>query len=95
MSSCIVGVVNKNDLEKYDIYAGSGYQSLAGFEVEVMVAESPEVLEGNFPGTTLIVMKFKGDGDALKWFQSEAYQTAIPIRHASADTAFMIHFTTT
>ena len=92
MSSCIVGVVNKNDLKKYDIYAGAGYQSISGFEVEVMLAENPEVLEGSFEGTTLIVMKFKGDDDALKWYTSEAYQTAIPIRHAAADTAFMIHF---
>jgi hypothetical protein len=49
MSSCIVGVVNKNDLEKYDIYAGSGYQSLAGFEVEVWTCN------GFVPVTDLIM----------------------------------------
>lgn len=94
MSSYIVGAVDKKDLEKYELYIAGGYQSIQGFDVEVSVAEQPQVLEGKFPGTTLIIMKFKNKEDALKWYHSDLYQKAIPFRHASAETPFTITFTT-
>jgi uncharacterized protein (DUF1330 family) len=92
MSSYVIGAIDKKDRAKYELYAAAGYQSIAGYEVEVTVAESPEVLEGQFPGTTLIIMKFKNKEDAKNWYKSEAYQKAIPFRHASAGTPFTITF---
>lgn len=92
MSSWIVGVVDKHDPEKYGLYAAAGYQSIAGFDVEVILAEEPDALEGTFPGSTLIMMKFRDNGGALRWYRSGAYQAAIPIRHSAAGTPFMIHF---
>jgi len=92
MASYFVGVVKKHDLEKYGIYAAAGYQSIAGFDVEVTMAENPQVLEGNFPGTTIIIMKFKDGDGATRWYNSDAYQAAIPFRLASADTPFLIQF---
>lgn len=94
MASYIVGVVDKRDLEKYGVYAAAGYQSIAGFDVEVALAEQPEVLEGSFPGTSMIIMKFRNDDDAARWYRSDAYQAAMPIRHAAAGTPFMVHFVT-
>ncbi len=92
MASYFVGVVSKHDLEKYGLYAAAGYQSIAGFDVEVTMAENPQTLEGHFPGTTIIIMKFKDEDGATRWYNSEAYQAAIPLRHASADTDFLIQF---
>lgn len=92
MASFIVGVVSKHDLATYAKYAQAGYESLAGFDVEVTAVEQPEVLEGSFAGSSIIIMKFKDDGAAKRWYESEAYQTAIPMRHASASTTFTIHF---
>lgn len=92
MSSYVVGVIDKQDREKYETYVGAGFQSIDGFDVKVTLAEQPEVLEGHFPGTTMIIMEFKCDDDARKWFDSDAYQAARVIRHASARTPFMIHF---
>jgi uncharacterized protein (DUF1330 family) len=95
MASYMVGVVGKHDLQKYGLYAAAGYQSIEGFDVEVSVAEQPETLEGTFPGTTIIMMKFKDDDGAKRWYQSDLYQSAIPLRHASAGTAFIVLFTDT
>ena len=92
MSSYLIGVVDKKDLEKYQLYAAGGYEAIKGFDVAVTVAEQPEVLEGKFPGTTLIIMKFKNKGDARKFYHSEAYQKVIPFRHASAATPFTVAF---
>jgi uncharacterized protein (DUF1330 family) len=92
MASYFVGVVDKHDLEKYGLYAAAGFQSIAGFDVEVTIAENPQTLEGKFPGTTLIIMKFKDEDGATRWYQSDSYQAAIPFRHAAADTSFLIQF---
>lgn len=94
MSSYIVGVIDKHDLETYQKYIAGGYAAVVGFDVQVSIAEQPEVLEGKFPGTTLIIMKFKHKADAKKFYHSEAYQKAIPFRHASAATPFTVTFET-
>lgn len=92
MASFIVGVVSKHDLERYQDYAMAGFRLIDGVAVEVALAASPEVLEGDFPGTSMIIMKFADDDAARKWYDSEGYQDVIPIRHASADTHFVITF---
>lgn len=92
MASYLIGVVNKHDLEKYAEYAAAGYRLIQGVAVEVVAAESPETLEGHFPGTSIIIMKFADDEGAREWYFSEGYQEVIPIRHSAADTAFNITF---
>ena len=56
------------------------------------LAEQPEVHEGHFPGTSMIIMKFADDEAAARWYRSEGYQQVIPIRHEAADTHFVITF---
>jgi len=92
MASFIVGVVSKHNLERYQDYAMAGFRLIDGLAVEVALAESPEVLEGDFPGTSMIIMKFADDDAARKWYDSEGYQEVIPIRRAAADTHFVITF---
>ncbi len=92
MGAYVLAVVNKKDLATYQRYAEAGYHSIAGFDVAVTVAEAPDVLEGEFPGTTAIVLKFKSMEDAKRWYRSDLYQAAIPLRHAAGDTRFVIAF---
>ncbi len=92
MASYIVGVLSKHNLERYQDYAMAGFRLIDGVAVEVALAEQPEVLEGSFPGTSIIMMKFADDDAARKWYDSEGYQEVIPIRHESADTHFVITF---
>ena len=92
MASYLVGVVNKHNLEKYGEYAAAGFRLIDGVAVEVAIGENPEVLEGDFPGSTIIIMKFEDDDGARNWYFSEGYQEVIPIRQAAADTAFNITF---
>jgi uncharacterized protein (DUF1330 family) len=92
MASYIVGVLSKHNLERYQDYAMAGFRLIDGVAVEVALAEQPEVLEGNFPGTSIIIMKFADNEAAAKWYASEGYQEVIPIRQASADTHFVITF---
>lgn len=92
MASYIVGVVSKHDRERYQDYAMAGYRLIDGVAVEVALAEDPDVLEGEFPGTSMIIMKFADDDAARQWYDSEGYQEVIPIRRESADTRFVVTF---
>jgi uncharacterized protein (DUF1330 family) len=93
MASYVMSVMQKHDLDKYAEYAAQGFVSLDGIEVEVIVGEGVEALEGVPPGSSIVIMKFPDNDAAMRWYHSEAYQKAIPVRHAAADTAFVVHFT--
>lgn len=93
MASYVMSVMQKHDLEKYGEYSAQGFVSLQGLEFEVIVGEGAQALEGTAPGSSVVIMKFPDNDAALRWYQSEAYQKAIPLRHAAADTAFVLHFT--
>jgi uncharacterized protein (DUF1330 family) len=93
MASYVVSVMQKHDLEKYAEYSAQGFASLNGMEFEVIVGEPIEALEGTPPGSSVVIMKFPDNEAASRWYHSQAYQKAIPIRHAAADTAFVVHFT--
>ena len=92
MGAYVLAVIDKKDLETYQRYAEAGFVSVQGFDLEVTVAEPPEVLEGSFPGTTTILMRFKTMEEAKRWYHSDLYQAAIPMRHAAGETAFVIMF---
>lgn len=93
MASYILSVMQKHDLEKYAEYSAQGFVSLDGMAFEVTVGEGIEPLEGTPPGSSVVIMKFPDNDTAMRWYHSEAYQKAIPLRHAAADTAFVVHFT--
>ncbi len=93
MASYVLSVMRKHDLEKYAEYSAQGFVSLAGVPCDVVVGEGIEALEGTPPGRSVVLLKFPDNDAALRWYRSEAYQKAIPMRHAAADTAFVVHFT--
>lgn len=93
MASYVLSIMQKHDLEKYGEYSNQGFVSLNGLEFEVIVGEGVEALEGTAPGSSVVMMKFPDNDAAMRWYKSEAYQQAIPLRHAAADTAFVVHFT--
>lgn len=93
MASYVLSMMNKHDLEKYDEYMAQGFVSLEGLPFEVIVGEGLDTLEGIAPGSSVVLMKFPDKDAAMRWYRSDAYQTAIPIRHQAAETIFAVHFT--
>jgi uncharacterized protein (DUF1330 family) len=93
MASYILSVMEKHDLEKYAEYSAQGFVSLDGIEFDIIVGEGIATLEGTTPGSSVVMMKFPDNETAMRWYRSDAYQKAIPMRHAAADAAFVVHFT--
>jgi uncharacterized protein (DUF1330 family) len=50
------------------------------------VDERVEVLEGEWHGERTVVLEFESVDAARQWYECEAYQAAIPLRQAAADS---------
>jgi uncharacterized protein (DUF1330 family) len=92
MSAYVLSVIDKKDEATYARYGEAGFKALEGIPFEIELAEPPEVLEGHFPGTTLVLMKFESMAVARQWWNSDAYRQAVPFRHAAAETPFVVLF---
>ncbi|WP_062344087.1 DUF1330 domain-containing protein [Novosphingobium sp. CCH12-A3] len=70
MASYVMSMMNKHDLGKYGEYSAQGFVSLQGLPFEVIVGENLDVLEGDAPGTSVVVMKFPTNEAAMAWYKS-------------------------
>ena len=52
----------------------------------VAVDQAPEVLEGAWHGNQTVILEFESVDAARAWYNSDAYQKAVPLRQAAADT---------
>ncbi|HEY8525325.1 MAG TPA: DUF1330 domain-containing protein [Acidimicrobiales bacterium] len=57
-----------------------------------MLAMDPDVqvLEGEWPEGRTIVLEFESVEAARAWYESDAYQAAVPLRQAAADCNVVI-----
>lgn len=75
-----------HDPETYAQYGEPFMAILAGFDAKLLgFADGPEVLEGRFDGTRLVVLEFASREELDRWYQSEAYQGILPHRLAASD----------
>lgn len=86
MSAYVVIVRDKT----HDPAGMESYSALARHapidKLEVVVAKTGQmqVLEGP-PAEAVVVLRFPSMADALEWYQSDAYQKALPHRQAAAE----------
>jgi uncharacterized protein (DUF1330 family) len=45
----------------------------------------PETIEGEWHGTQTVLLEFESVDAAREWYNSDAYQAAVKLRHAAAD----------
>lgn len=74
-----------------DAYGRAAGPSMTGHAVSVLaVDQQPEVLEGEWHGDQTVVLEFESVDAARDWYTSTAYQAALPLRQAAADTNVVI-----
>jgi uncharacterized protein (DUF1330 family) len=56
----------------------------------IVVHDDPEVLEGQSPGSRIVVLEFDSVDAARDWYNSPAYQAVVGERHASTDADAVI-----
>lgn len=93
MSVYVVAALTKTDPQAYEEYGRRGRDSLSAFENSRLAADDFAVLvEGEMPAPRFVLLRFDDEAAFQEWWKSEAYQEAIPFRHAAADTKFIVKF---
>jgi uncharacterized protein (DUF1330 family) len=75
------------DPEGMRAYEKASAPALIRSRARVLAADSgPQVLEGQWHGQRTVVLEFESAEAARAWYDSDAYQQAIGLRHAAAET---------
>ena len=83
----MVAQIEVHDTEVYREYASKVPATVAAFEGEFLVRGGRiEPLEGDPPPPRTVVIEFPSLAHAREWYQSDAYQALIPLRHAAGVT---------
>jgi len=91
MSVYVMAGLNITNEAKYADYATAARESLVAHQVEVLaVSNAPVSLEGSNPFSRYVLLKFADQAAAEAWYRSPAYQAAVPLRIANADTGFLV-----
>jgi uncharacterized protein (DUF1330 family) len=84
MSAYLVYNYSVTDQDKYEAYPPAAMPTLAGFDVEVLVADyQSEALEGS-PAAVTVVLRFPSKEEARRWYDSADYQA---IKHLRTDNS--------
>jgi uncharacterized protein (DUF1330 family) len=89
MSTYFIAQILIHDREEYGVYEEGFDEVFARYEGKViLVDDHPTVLEGEFRYSRIVVIRFPGEAEARRWYESAEYQMLARHRfHASkADT---------
>lgn len=93
MSVFTIASIDVHDPDVYQVYREKATAALSNFRVKSIIVsplyEPPVVLEGQAPGH-LSITEFESMEDVREFYNSPAYQAAVPYRHAAATTHYMI-----
>ena len=83
----LIAQIDVHDMEAYREYGVQVPATLDGTEGRFLVRGGRiEPLEGEAPPQRTVVLEFPSIDDARNWYESDAYQALIPLRHAAALT---------
>jgi uncharacterized protein (DUF1330 family) len=83
----MIAQVDVHDPEAYKEYAAKVPPTLVEFEGKFLVRGGRiEPVEGDAPPQRTVVLEFPSLEHARGWYESDAYQALIPLRHAAAVT---------
>jgi len=77
------------DPEGMKAYGQAARTTMSG-ATALAVDTAPTVLEGTWHGDQTVVLEFESVDAARAWYESEGYQNAAKLRHASADCNVVI-----
>ena len=87
MSAYIIALIEIHDREEYNKYRAGFREIFSQHEAESLVAEEePTVLEGEWPYTRTVVLRFADENEAKRWYESNQYQTLVQHRFRAAKT---------
>jgi len=91
VSCYLVAQININDRDGYQKYL-DGYDEVFSKYKGIVVAvdEHPRVLEGEWPYTRTVLMRFPDEKEAERWYRSAEYQELVKHRHRSSEANIVL-----
>jgi uncharacterized protein (DUF1330 family) len=90
MSYYIVANIKIEDPAEYSKYQDGFLEVFEKYKGEVLcVSDEPVVVEGDWPYTRVVVLRFPAQDDALAWYASPEYQAIVKHR-VNASTAAIV-----
>lgn len=87
----VVVIEDVYDEEKLAAYTEAATPAIIESKARVMAFDSkPTIVEGRASGQRVVILEFESVQAARQWYNSPAYQAAIPLRQAAADSMVMI-----
>ncbi len=91
MSVYIIAQVTIHDRERYDRYEAGFLEIFSKYAGELLaVDEAPETLEGKWPCTRTVLLRFPDKDEARRWYGSPEYQELAQHRYAAADANIVV-----
>lgn len=86
-----IGHITVNDAEAYKEYAAKDPATIAAYGGEYLVrGGQSEVMEGTFPGSRTVVIRFPTFAAAKDWYNGAEYSEIRPLRQAVASGSLML-----
>ena len=87
MSAYLVALLKINDRKGYDEYRAGVHDTIDEHKGEIIVSnESFEVIEGEWPYTKTVVIRFPSMEAAKRWYESPEYQEVVQHRFRAVET---------
>jgi uncharacterized protein (DUF1330 family) len=87
MPAYVVAQITITDRTRYEEYQAGFPEVFAKYRGELLaVDESPRVVEGEWPCTRTVLIKFPDADEAERWYSSPEYQAIAKHRHAGGRT---------
>lgn len=85
MSCYIIAQIKIHDRKEYEKYE-SGFDEIFKKYKGIIVAidEDPVVLEGDWPYTRTVLIRFPNEEEARRWYESPEYQKLAEHRHRAS-----------
>ncbi len=75
MSVYIIAQINIHDRAEYDKYSAGFLDVFERYTGELLVvSENPDVVEGEWPYTRTVLLRFPSADEARRWYESPEYQ---------------------
>ncbi|HEB30458.1 MAG TPA: DUF1330 domain-containing protein [Spirochaetes bacterium] len=87
MSAYLVALLKINDRKEFDKYRAGVHDTIDKHKGEIIVSnENAEVIEGEWPYTKTVVIRFPSMEAAKRWYESPEYQEVVKHRFRAAET---------
>ena len=90
MTAYVVVHATVKNAEKLAEYGAAAAPTVASFGGEFVCRGASEVLAGANPHGVMVILKFPDRATATAWYNSPAYQAAIPARTEGMDSVFIL-----